>query len=106
MNKRPVLPLDFGACFFSVHHQISYINGADAETPLNVVLKQYAKKVGINRMFEHHDLTYFLETTQDIKEGEYLSLGYNRQTLQGYFEIDDSLAPWSVVYIFPGPEWF
>ena len=106
MNKRPVLPLDFSACLFSLHHQISYINGADAETPLNVVLKQCAKKVGINRMFEQNNLTYLLETTQDIKEGEYLSLGYDGQTLQGYFEIHQSLALCSVVYMFPGPEWF
>ena len=97
MNKSPPRPQDFSVCFFSLHHQISYINGADEDTPPNVILKQCVKKVGIDHMFEHDNLTYFLETTHDINEGEYLSLGYNGLTSQGYFNVDESLALWSVV---------
>jgi len=97
MNKSPPRPQDFSVCFFSVHHQISYINGADEDTSSNVTLKQCVKKVGIDQMFEHDNLTYFLEITHDIDEGEYLSLGYNGLNSQGYFNVDESLALWSVV---------
>jgi len=48
-------------------------------------------------MFENNNLTYFLETTHDINEGEYLSLEYNGLTSQAYFQIDESLSLWSVV---------
>jgi len=97
MKNSPPPPQDFSVCFFSVHHQISYINGADEDTPQNVILKQCAKKVGIDHMFEHNNLSYFLETTHDINEGEYLSLGYNGLTSQAYFQINESLALWSVI---------
>ena len=70
---------------------------ADEDTPPNVILKQCAKKVGIDRIFEHDNLIYFLETTHDINEGEYLSLGYNGLVSQGYFQIDESLAHLLVV---------
>ena len=97
MNKSPPRPQNFSVCFFSVHHQISYINGADEDTPPNVILKQCVKKIGIDQLFEHDNLTYFLETTHDINEGGYLCLGYNGLTSQGYFDVDESLALWSVV---------
>jgi hypothetical protein len=96
MKNSPVPPEDLSVCFFSLHHQISYINAADNDSTPNVVLKQCVKKIRADHMFEHDNFTYFLETTQDIKEGEFLSLGYNGQTSQGYFTTDDSLALWSV----------
>jgi len=43
MNKSPPPPQDFSVCFFSVHHQISYINGEEISKIQNEIKDEHKK---------------------------------------------------------------
>jgi len=83
-------------CFLSLHPNISYINGSDITTKANVELQQSLRNKGELPIFQPENLTYFLETTRDLKRGEFLTIDYNKDD-NSYFGMADYLSMWFIV---------
>ena len=95
-KDKPQEPRYYEACFLSLHPNISYINGSDIMTKPNVEMQQSLKNKGTLPILNPENITYFLETIRDLKEGEFLTIDYNKDD-NAYFEMADQLSLWSIV---------